>query len=85
MASLHLGMQRGSPVRALSERPVGSLTGYPSRVPEAVLLLGQTCRAGLEGAQVWVLEGAQLVHRDHLPMGEPAKTTTGDRGSDTAH
>ena len=67
------GLPRKDPVR----EALGSLTSDPRWVPEAILPLGQTCRAGLQGAQVWVLEGAQLIHRDHLPMGEPAERATG--------
>lgn len=75
------GLSRKGPVKEAT----GSLTSDPRWVPEAVLLLGQTCRASLQRAQVWVLEGAQLIHRDHLPMGEPAERATEGGGSDMAH
>lgn len=68
MGTPPMGCEEGFPGRA-----PGSLTSDPRWVPKAILLLGQTCRANLQGAQVWVLERAQLVHRDHLPMGEPAE------------
>jgi hypothetical protein len=70
--------------RAHQGGPVASLTRDPCWVPEAILVLGQTCRAHLQQAQIWVLEGAQLIHRDHLPMGEPAEMATGSSSSDMA-
>lgn len=56
---------------------MGSLTSDACWVPKTIRLLGQTCRTSLQGAQVRVLEGAQLIHRDHLPMGEPAERAAG--------